>query len=181
MNTGAALFFVIDTVFNFYAFIVLARFLLQMVRADFYNPISQFTVKATNPVLVPLRRIIPGLGGVDVAAIVLIVLLMVLKVITFYFLGLLGIPLEPLYIAIITGKETASLVLNFFTFTIFIQVILSWVAQGQYGNPMVEILNQVTEPVLGPFRKLIPPMGGMDFSPMVALLVLYVIKILFGL
>ena len=181
MNTGAALFFVIDTVFNFYAFIVLARFLLQMVRADFYNPISQFTVKATNPVLVPLRRIIPGLGGVDVAAIVLIVLLMVLKVITFYFLGLLGIPLEPLYIAIITGKETASLILNFFTFTIFIQVILSWVAQGQYGNPMVEILNQVTEPVLGPFRKLIPPMGGMDFSPMVALLVLYVIKILFGL
>lgn len=178
MNTGAALHFVIDTIFNVYAFIVLARFLLQMVRADFYNPVSQFIVKATNPVLVPLRRVIPGLGGVDLAAILLIVLLMVLKICVMALV--LGIPLDPLTVAIASGREVAGLVLNFFVFTIFIQVILSWISQGQY-NPMAELLHQVSEPVLGPFRKLIPPMGGMDFSPMVALMALYVIKILFGL
>lgn len=177
MNVIGTLNLLLTYAFDFYIMIVIARFMLQLVRADFYNPLSQFVVKATKPVLNPLRRMIPGVGGIDWASVVLLVLLVVVK------LGaLLAINegyFEPISFLIVTLKSGANSVLNFFLFTIFAGAILSWVAQGY--NPVVQVFHQVSEPVLRPFRRLLPPVSGMDFSPILALLLLQALKTLFQL
>lgn len=181
MNPSGALELILMTLFDLYLVIVLARFILQLVRADFYNPVSQFIVKATSPLLNPLRRIIPGFGGVDMASIVLFVVIVIIKLMVWLLLQ--GVPLDAiasLGFVLLLLKSIANTVINFFTFAIFIMVILSWVGQGSY-NAMADILHQLTEPVMAPARKIIPPMGGLDLSPMVVLLLLMVIKKLFML
>ena len=177
MNVIGTLNLLLTYAFDFYIMIVIARFMLQMVRADFYNPLSQFVVKATKPLLNPLRRIIPGFGGIDMASIVLLVLLVALKLGAL--LAINNWPFEPISFAIISLKSVAASILNFFLLTIFAGAILSWFAQGY--NPVVYVFHQVSEPVLRPFRKLLPPMGGMDFSPILALIALQAIKTLFQL
>lgn len=181
MNLSGGFFFLFDTLVNLYLYIVIARFVLQLVRADFYNPVSQFIVKATSPLLIPMRKIIPGIGGVDVASIVLLYLLVVVK---FIFVGLLfgQSQLISAAIAVYALIECASLVINFFIFVILIMVIMSWLAMAGGGyNPVADIIRQMAEPVLAPARKIIPPMGMFDLTPMVVLLVLYFIKIVFQL
>lgn len=179
MNPAGALEFILITAIDIYIMIVLARFMLQLVRADFYNPVSQFVVKATSPVLNPLRRMIPGFGGLDIAAIILMLVLVAIKLALFFFLkGYLGLPM--LTMAIFFLKSVANTFLNFFLYSIFVSIILSWVAQGSY-NPLADILHQITEPVMGPARKILPPMGGLDLSPMLVLLAISAIKILFSL
>lgn len=181
MNPTGALELVITMICDIYIMIVVARFILQMVRADFYNPVSQFIVKATSPVLNPLRRIIPGFGGVDVASIVLFMLLVLIKLGLWVMLKGYGFSImaSPDFLVLFI-KSMANTIINFFSFCIFIMVILSWVAQGSY-NPMADIMRQITDPVMAPARKVIPPMGGLDLSPMIVLLLLMVIKELFML
>lgn len=177
MNVIGTLNLLLTYAFDFYIMIVIARFMLQMVRADFYNPLSQFVVKATKPVLTPLRRMIPGFGGIDMASIVLLILLVLVKLGAL--LAINNAYFEPIGFIIIAIKSTASSILNFFLFTIFAGAILSWFAQG--FNPMVAVFHQVSEPVLRPFRRLLPPVSGMDFSPILALLLLQALKTLFQL
>ncbi|CBL47315.1 Protein of unknown function YGGT [gamma proteobacterium HdN1] len=163
--------------FDAYIMIVIARFMLQMVRADFYNPLSQFVVKATKPLINPLRRMIPGVGGIDWASVVLFVAVVAVKIGAL--IAINGAVFDPLGFAILTLKSGVASILNFFLMAILIGAILSWVVQGY--NPMVQVLFQVSEPVLAPFRRLLPAMGGMDFSPLLALLLLQAIKTLFQL
>ena len=179
MNPNGALIFLIDTVFNVYCFIVLARFLLQIVKADFYNPVSQIVLKSTDPILNPLRRILPGFGGIDVASRLLLVALQILKVIVMVLIVHGSLP-PVLYILMESLKGCASLTLDFFLFSIFIMVILSWVSQGSY-NPLAELLRQITEPILGPVRKIMPSMGGLDLSPMIVAMLILFLKQLFML
>lgn len=177
MNVIGTLNLLLTYAFDFYIMIVIARFMLQLVRADFYNPLSQFVVKATKPVLNPLRRMIPGVGGIDWASVVLLTLLVIVKL-----AALIAINdgfFEPVGFAIITLKSAANSVLNFFLFTIFAGAILSWFAQG--FNPVVQVFHQVSEPVVRPFRRLLPPVSGIDFSPILALLLLQAVKTLFQL
>lgn len=167
--------FLINTLFGLYILAVMLRFLLALVRADFYNPVSQFLVKATNPVLVPLRRIIPSAGKVDTSAIVLIVALQVAA------LGLIAL-LRDSQISIaalltLSLAELLGLLLNVFLFAILIQVIMSWINPGAY-NPAVSLIYSLTEPVLRPFRQLIPPFSGLDLSPLVALIAIQLTKML---
>ena len=181
MNPTGALELIITMVFDVYIMIVVARFILQLVRADFYNPVSQFIVKATSPVLNPLRRIVPGLGGLDVASIVLFMILVFLKLLVWLMLkGYDFSVIPPLDFVILFMRSMANTIINFFLFCIFIMVILSWVAQGNY-NPMADIMRQVTEPIMAPARKILPPMGGLDLSPMIVILLLMVIKEFFML
>ena len=181
MNPAGALVFILGYLFDIYIMIVLARFLLQIVRADFYNPISQFIVKATTPILKPLRRIIPGFGGVDVASIVLMLALVLLKVIVIILIynGTLR-GYSPLVLGMDVIKSATNTLLNFYMFSIFISILMSWIAQGSY-NPLVALLHQITEPVMAPARKILPPMGGLDLSPMIILVLISTIKVLFGL
>jgi YggT family protein len=182
MNVSGAFLFLVSTAFDIYLSIVMARFILQMVRADFYNPISQFIVKATSPILNPLRRIVPGFGGLDVASLVLFIALVVLKLVLYVYVFQAFGPISPLSFVILTLMSMANTIINFFLFVIFVAAILSWVAAAGGGyNPLSDILHQIAEPVLGPARKIIPPMGGLDISPMLVMIALIFIKQLFGL
>ena len=167
--------FLINTLFSLYILTVMLRFILAAVRADFYNPVSQFLVKVTNPPLLPLRKLIPSIGKVDTSS---LVLMLVLQMASFGLIALLRsgeISLGAL--VILSIAELVGLLLNVFLFAIFIQVILSWVNPGTY-NPVVSLLYSITEPVLRPFRRLIPPMSGMDLSPLVALIAIQLAKML---
>lgn len=180
------LLLIISTLFELYALIVLLRFLLQAVRADFYNPVSQFIVKATTPVLRPLRRIIPGLMGQDIAALVLATLVQWLKLLLLQTLGVELISIAsaqaPLGVSILgllifALAEVLALLLNIFLFAIIIMVIVSWVNPGSY-NPAMGLVNSLVEPVMKPFRKLIPPLGGLDITPIFATLGIMIAKML---
>ena len=169
-----ALIYIVQTLGSLYLLIVLLRFILQLVRADFYNPLSQFTVKATQPLLKPLRRIIPSLFGLDMSSLVLAILvqlaLMALTLLLTY--GTTGNPLQ-LFIWSIIG--VIALFLKIFFFAMIISVILSWVAPGS-TSPGAELVNQITEPALAPFRRFLPSMGGLDISPILAFMVIQLIQ-----
>jgi YggT family protein len=178
MNTQGALTFLIGYLFDLYIFLVLTRFILQAVRADFYNPISQFVVKATNPPLVPLRRVIPGWKGLDFAALVLVIALLVVKLLVMLWLGGYGTMPTAAQWLLITVRELAGLLLSYVFWAVLIRVILSWVAPDP-NNPFTRVVIQITEPVMAPARKALPPMGGLDLSPIIVLLGIQFLRILF--
>ena len=157
------------------SFVVLLRFLLQAVRADFYNPISQFIVKASNPMLVPARKLIPGFGGYDLAAIaVLLVLELVAMTLS---LLIMGWPLPIVNMLLWAVLGTIGLFFKLFFWGLLIMVIVSWIAPNNY-NPAVELLKQIIEPLMSPIRKIMPDMGGMDISPIIAFLLINVFEII---
>lgn len=164
--------FLIGVVFSFYILLVMLRFLLQTVRADFYNPVSQFVVRLTTPPLRPLRRIVPGVGGVDVAALVLLLALQLIELALTQ--SILGRNLHPVVLLVAAVGQLVSLAIMIFIIAIVIQAVLSWIQPGAY-NPFTGVIHQLTAPVLRPFRRLVPPVSGIDLSPMVALLVLYLL------
>ena len=174
LNTAAV--YVLQTLGSLYLLIVLLRFVLQLVRANFYNPLCQFAVKATQPLLKPLRRIIPSVFGLDMSSLVLAILvqlaLMALSLLLTY--GTTGNPLQLLIWSLI---GVTALFLNIFFYALIISVILSWVAPGSH-NPGAELVNQICEPALAPFRKILPNLGGLDISPILAFMVLKLIDML---
>ncbi|HHX6593320.1 TPA: YggT family protein [Pseudomonas aeruginosa] len=175
LNTAAI--YILQTLGSLYLLIVLLRFILQLVRADVYNPLSQFIVRATKPLLNPLRRIIPGFGGIDLASLVLAILIQLVLMILILMLmgyGVGGFIMQLLIWSIIA---VTSLFLKVFFFALIISVILSWVAPGSY-NPGAQLVNQICEPLLMPFRKLLPNLGGLDLSPIFAFLALKLIDML---
>ncbi len=167
--------FLISTLASLYILALLLRFLLATVRADFYNPLSQVLVKLTNPVLKPLRRIIPGWGGVDLAS---LLLMLVLQMLTLALVALLrGAALHPLGLILWSLAELLALTINVYLGAIFIQVIVSWVNPNTY-NPAISLLHSLTEPLLAPARRLLPPLAGLDLSPLLVLLALQFAKML---
>ncbi len=172
---GNAATFLIETVFFLYILLVMLRFLLQWTRANFYNPVSQFIVKATQPPLAPLRRIIPGFGGVDLAAAVFMFALKFIELWLIY--GLLGITPQVGGLAILTIAELLGLLVNVFIVSILIQVIISWVNPGM-SNPIMGLLHSLNEPLLAPARRLIPPISGFDLSPIFVFICLQLVSIL---
>jgi len=174
LNTASV--YILQTIGSLYLLVVLLRFILQLVRADFYNPLSQFIVRATQPLLKPLRKVIPGLAGLDLASLVLAILVqLLLMALTLMLMGYgLGNPVQLLIWSII---GVTALFLKVFFFALIISVILSWVAQGSH-NPAGLLINQICEPLLVPIRRILPSMGGLDFSPIVAFLILNLIDML---
>jgi YggT family protein len=172
---GNAATFLIETVFGLYILIVMLRFLLQWARADFYNPISQFIVKATQPPLKPLRKIIPGIGGLDMAA---LIFMLVLKFVELWLVTrLLGMSPQIGGLAMLSIAELLGLLVNVFTFSILIQVIISWVNPGMH-NPVMGLLHSLTEPLLAPARRVIPPISGLDLSPIIVIVCLQLASML---
>ncbi len=181
-----ALNFLITTAFDLYAMLVAVRFLMQITRADYHNPLSQFVVKVTNPPLSLLRRVVPGFAGYDVAALVLCFILIIVKL-TLYkltgfneYIGGHGIQLAEagwLQVAALSFIALVELFFNLFIYSIVIQAILSWFNTGGY-NPVSSILHSITSPVLRPVRKIIPPISGLDLSAIVAIVALHFVKIL---
>jgi YggT family protein len=173
---GDVAVFLIRNIGGLFLWAVLLRFLLQLARADFYNPISQALVRITNPVIKPLRRIIPGFFGIDIASLVLAIAVKLVMVVSIFVIqtGAFNFSI-PLVLAV-SALSCLVTVLNIYYVAMLAMIIVSWVAQGSY-NPAIVLINQIAEPVMAPFRRLLPPMGGIDFSPILAFLALNVVKI----
>jgi len=167
--------FLVKVIFGLYATLVVLRFLLQLTRADFYNPVSQVIVKLTKPVLNPLRRVIPGVAGLDIAALVLAWLVLTLEQTSI--LGLAGTGFHPVAAALLAIPELISLMINIFLFAIIIGVVISWINPGNY-NPVVGLIHNLTEPLLSPVRRRMPDLGGLDLSPMVVMIGLVILEML---
>lgn len=174
LNTAAL--YVVQTLGSLYLLIVLLRFILQLIRADFYNPISQFIVSATQPLLRPLRRVIPGFAGVDFASLVLA--LLVQGVLMALIIKLLGAALPPLLQLLAWALVgITALFIKVFFFALIISVILSWVAPRS-RNPAALLVYQLSEPVLAPIRRFLPALGGLDLSPIFAFIALNLLDML---
>ncbi len=169
------LVYLIQTLLGLFLLAMLLRFLLQLVRADFYNPICQFLVKVSNPLVLPLRKVIPGYAGLDLASLLLAVLLQLLAIVAILLLSGNGIPSLPLLL-IWSILGVISLLVNIYFFALLAMIILSWVAPGS-NHPAIYLLYQITEPVMAPLRKLLPPMGGLDFSPILVFVLINIIQI----
>ena len=170
-----AIEFLIHTLFGLYLIAIMLRVLLQLTRADFYNPVSQFLVKVTNPPLIPLRRVIPGFMGIDFAAIVLMI---VIKAVEIFLIVLIkGVSIKISGLVVLSIAELLRLLINVYFFTILIQVIISWVNPGTY-NPAVSLLYSINEPLLSRARRIIPPISGFDLSPIVVIILLQLISML---
>lgn len=169
-----AIIYLLRFAFDALLMILIVRFWLQWVKADFYNPLSQFIVKASNPLVIPLRRVIPGLGGLDLATLLVAYIVATLKFVSLTALAgeSLGLGLA-FYIGLLVLVKQA----GFLLFMIMIiMAVMSWVVQGY--NPTLAIFHQLTEPFLNPIRRIIPNMGGLDLSMIVAFLIMNVINIL---
>ena len=167
--------FLVETLFGLYIAVVVLRFLFQWVHADFYNPISQFVVKVTSPALNPLRRFIPGYAGLDLAALVLAWLLQSVELALLALLtGLSANVLGALLWAI---PALVGLFINVLLFAVFIRVILSWINPDPY-HPGLTLLEQLTGPLLRPAQRLLPPVGGLDLSPILVVVGLVLLQML---
>ncbi|RDV29038.1 YggT family protein [Alteromonas aestuariivivens] len=167
--------FLISTLFNLYLMVVILRLWLQLVRADFYNPLSQFVVKATHPLVGPMRRVIPSLGRFDTATFVLAVVVAFAKMATLMLLFSNG-PFNPVGLIIVALVDVIKESLSLVFWVLILRAILSWVSQG--NNPIEYVLYQLTEPFLAPIRKILPPLGGLDLSVLVAIIALQFIQLL---
>ena len=170
--------YLIQTVLSLYLLAMLLRFLLQLVKADFYNPISQFLVKITSPLVVPVRKIVPGFGGLDLATLLLSLALQILAIAAVLMLNGFALP-NPLQLLLWGVLGLVGLLVNIYFFALLAMIILSWVAPGS-SHPAVYLLHQITEPVMAPVRKIVPPLGGLDFSPIVVFILINIIQIALG-
>ena len=177
MNTSGALIYLISTITDLYVTAILLRLLLQWVGADFYNPLSQFLVKVTNPVLVPARRLIPSIGKLDTASVVVMLLLELLQLVVISLLSQTDFGFQFLLLFAVR-KLLIALLLTYFVL-IIARVIVSWIA-NQSRHPLIPLIYQLTEPVLRPINKLLPKMGGVDLSPLFALIALRALLLLLG-
>ncbi len=171
-----ALVFIVTTLANLYIITFILRILLQWQRADFRNPLVQFILTVTNPLVLPLRRYVPPIYGLDTSSLLVAVLLKALE-----FAGLLTLlcVTAPGLVAVasLTVLSLIRTVLNLYFFLILISVILSWVNTGGY-NPMAALVSRLAEPVLAPFRRVIPPIGGLDISPIFAIIAIQALTML---
>jgi YggT family protein len=172
---GQAGDFLISTLTNLYATAVLLRFLLQWARADFYNPISQALVRVTNPALRPLRRFIPGWNGLDMAALTLMLLVLAGGALLEFLLH--GVWPGPLGLVVLAVARLMQLTITVFIFTLVLQGILSLLGPGA-NSPATGLIWRLTRPLLEPVQPYVPPLGGLDFSPLVVIIGLQLLQIL---
>ena len=171
-----ALVFLIDTLVGLYLFVLLLRLLLQFCRADFRNPIARGVVQLSNPLVLPLRRLLPAAGRVDTASVVAVVVVMAAKILVL--LALSGLPMPaPLQLARLLLVELARLLLQTYFFAILLYAVMSFVAQDAY-SPGQALLSQLCEPVLRPIRKTIPAISGLDLSPLWAVIAIQALLLL---
>jgi len=170
------LIFLVEILFGLYILVVMLRFLFQLMRVDFYNPVSRAIVTITNPPLRALRRFVPSMGKIDTSSIVLMLSLQYLSLAIISWI--VGAPLLPVALLLLSLVELLNLVFNVFIFSIVVLAVLSWFASPYHHNPLASLLEQLTRPVMRPARRLLPPAGGLDLSPMLVIIGLFFLKLL---
>ncbi len=168
-NISSAIVFIVNALTSLYLLVLLLRFWMPWLRADFRNPLAQGILRFTSPVVVPVRRIVPSFGRLDTATVLVAFVIQYLTVLLL--LLILGQTAGIAAIAVTSIVKLAVLSINLFVYAIFIRIILSWISQGGY-NPATAIITTLTEPLLRPFRRLLPPLGGFDLSPIFAVILL---------
>lgn len=169
-------YFLVDTLFTLYIIVVILRILLGLVKADFYNPLSQFIVAATNPVIVPLRRLLPPMGKIDSAAVLVVVLLGLIKISLLAMISGQNASFAAIFLLTIVGL--IKMVVYIFMFSLIILAVISWInPTGQGSNPMYSLLKSITDPLVRPIAAVLPRMGMFDLSFLAAILLLQVILI----
>ena len=167
--------FLINTLFGLYILAIMLRFLFQWMDADYYNPVSQFLVNITQPPIKLLRRLVPSIGRIDSASIVLMIALQMLAGVAVFFSSGVSVSVAALFVWALT--ELITLLINVFLFSIIIRALISWINPDSY-NPVVSLLYNLTEPLLGLGRKIIPPISGIDLSPLLVIIGLQMLKML---
>lgn len=179
--------FLVGMVFNLYAMLLALRFIMQVFRADYYNPLAQFVVKVTDPVLKPIRRIVPSFKSYDTSSLLMTFLVLFLKLVLLKVLQTDILPVAGkavfaarqsygslFFMAIV---DVIHLLFNVFIFAMIIQAVLSW-----FPNPNTDtirnLLSGITEPILGPIRRRVPPVGGLDLSVLIGIIALFFLQIL---
>lgn len=171
----AALVFIVNTLAQLYLLVLLLRLLLPWMGVNFHNPIAQGILKLTSFLVVPVRRILPPIGRIDTATVVVAFGIQYLVV---WLIGAIyGQRLGIVAIAIVSVVDLVTLTVKLFVFAILIRVLLSWLSPGNY-NPAIGIISAITDPILRPIRRLIPPLGGLDLSPLFAMVALVALSIL---
>lgn len=168
-NISSAIVFIVNAITSLYLLVLLLRFWMPWLQADFRNPLAQGILRFTSPLVVPVRRIVPSFGRLDTATVLVAFVIQYLTVLLL--LLIMGRTAGIAAIALTALVKLVVLSINLFVYAIFIRIILSWISQGGY-NPATAIITTLTEPVLRPFRRLIPPMGGFDISPIFAIILL---------
>ncbi len=173
----AAFSFLIETIIHLYLVVLMLRLLLEAVQADYYNPVVQLLVKLTDPLVKPLMRILPPIGRVNLAGIVVLYVIQLIGLVIISAIS--GYPPDPLVLSLLAAMKLVRLVLVLYLILIIIGVILSWVGQN-FRHPIVPLVFQLTDPVLAPIRRVLPPLGGFDLSPLVAIIGIQFLIILLG-
>ena len=167
--------FLVETAASLYLILVVVRGMLQAARADFFNPISQFVARLTNPPLQALHRIIPIRSRVDPAVLVLALAVQAIAIVTTLLLAGFALPgLVTILVWSLIG--VAGLVVNTYLVALIVMIVVSWVAPGT-RHPAVLLTYQITEPVMAPVRSMLPAAGGLDFSPILVFIAINVIQI----
>ena len=172
-----ATIFLVELFFDIFILALILRYLFTIVRVDSFNPLSNLIVKITNPLLKPLRRTIPGYFGVDWSSVLALFLVQAIEIIL---IALIVNGVMPVIdgLVILTIAHLLRMILYIYLFVILIQVIISWINPHAYDNPIIKIMYQISMPVLRPARKLIPSAGGLDFSPLIILVIINLLMIL---
>lgn len=176
-SVGNAFAFLIDTIFTLYIAVLLLRVMLEAVGADYYNPVSQVLIRLTEPLVGPLGRLIPRLGRFNTAAVVLLIVLQTIAVVVVAAIS--GFAVDPLQALVIAMFRLVRLLLMTYLVLIIVEVILSWVG-GAMRHPIVPLIYQLTRPILEPIRRVVPSLGGLDLSPLIAIIGIQFLMILIG-
>ncbi len=167
--------YLLQTGLGFYLIIMMLRFIMQLVRADFYNPISQFVFKATQPLVGPLQTILKPIGRFDPASLTLAIALQIAGIVLLLMLNNVATP-NPVTLFLWGFVGALGLLIKIYFYALLATIILSWISPGG-SNPAAYLLHQITEPVMAPIRSLLPPMGGLDFSPIVVFILINIVEI----
>ncbi len=169
-----ALLFIINTVFSLYLFILVVRVLLAFAGANYFDPVTQFVARCTNFVVRPLRRIIPNYRGIEISTLLLIILIELVKFTLILSLASSG-TFSLIGLLLIAFADTLKLFLQTLFYAIILQAILSWV---QPHSPLNLILYRINAPLMRPIQRLVPTIGGIDISPIPAMMLLQLLIIL---
>ena len=172
-----ATIFLVELFFDIFILALILRYLFTIVRVDSLNPLSSLIIKITNPLLKPLRRMIPGYFGIDWSSVLALFLVQGIEIIL---IALIVNGVTPVIggLVILTIAHLLRMILYIYLFVILIQVIISWINPNAYNNPIIKIMYQISMPILRPARKLIPSSGGLDFSPLIVLVIINLLMIL---
>lgn len=171
----SALFFIVDALLTLVVVAFLLRLLMPLVRADFRNPVGQAVLQLTNPLVMPLRKLLPPAGRVDAASVVALLAVQLAKTAALRLLAGAGVAVLPLLSGAL--RDLASTVLQFYFVAMLLYVLLSWVAPGNY-SPAAQLLGRLCDPLLAPLRRVLPPLGGLDLSPLFVMIGLQALQIL---